>query len=245
MNLFIDAIAWIFDPSKHTGQDDLVTRLLQHLGYTFGATLIGAVIALPLGYLIGHTHRGRDLAVFVSGGLRAIPSLGLLILFAFGVGIGFRAPLLTFVILAIPPLLAGAYSGVESVDARTVDAAKAVGMNPWQVLTRVEVPLGLPLLIGGIRASLLQVVATATLAAYVNGGALGVYIFHGVATRDYIQMLGASIVVTVLALVLEGAFAIIQKLVVPRGVSATRPSDIRSRPTRTRAVVGSPIEEGK
>ncbi|MEJ3403143.1 ABC transporter permease [Rathayibacter sp. YIM 133350] len=245
MNLFLDALQWIFTPSAHSGADDLWLRIGQHLAYTFGATLIAAVIAVPLGYLIGHTGRGRDLAVFISGGLRALPSLGVLILIAFGVGIGFRAPLATFVILAIPPLLAGAYSGVQAVDPKTVDAARAMGMTPWQVLTRVEVPLGLPLLIAGVRAAILQVVATATLAAYVNGGALGAYIFLGVATRDYTQMLGASIVVTVLALVLEGLFALIQRLVVPRGVAVGRPADVRSHRTRSRAVVGSPIEEGK
>jgi len=109
----------------------------------------------------------------------------------------------------------------------------------------VEVPLGLPLLIGGVRSSVLQVVATATLAGYIGGGALGTYIFEGAATRNYGEMLGASILVTALALVLEGIFALIQKLVVPRGVVAKELKEVRTVSSRPRAAVGSPIQEGK
>ncbi|MFC6355823.1 ABC transporter permease [Luethyella okanaganae] len=245
MTLFLAAIAWIFDPAAHSGQNALPTRIAEHLGYTFGAVLIAAVIALPAGYLIGHTGRGRELAVSFTGGMRALPSLGILILFALGLGIGFKAPLLAFVILAIPPLLAGAYAGIEAIDRLTIDAARAVGMTEWQILVTVEIPLGMPLLIGGIRAGVLQVVATATLAAYVGGGALGGYIFHGISTKNYIEMLGASIVVTALALVLEGLFSVTQKAVVPHGVSAGRAKMVRVRPSRPRTAVTYPIEKGK
>ncbi|MCS5729848.1 ABC transporter permease [Herbiconiux moechotypicola] len=235
----------MLDPANQTGPNGWFARLAEQLGYTFGAVAIAAVIAIPLGYLVGHTGKGRDLAVSISGGLRALPSLGVLILFGFALGIGFKAPLLTLVVLAIPPLLAGAYSGFEAIDRRTVDAARAVGMTELQVVGKVEVPLGLPLLIGGVRSSILQVVATATLAGYIGGGALGTYIFQGAATRDYEQMLGASILVTALALVLEGIFALLQKLVVPRGVVAKEPQEVRTRSSRPRAAMGSPIREGK
>ncbi|GAA2232909.1 ABC transporter permease [Herbiconiux moechotypicola] len=245
MNLILGGIAWILDPANQTGPNGWFARLAEQLGYTFGAVAIAAVIAIPLGYLVGHTGKGRDLAVSISGGLRALPSLGVLILFGFALGIGFKAPLLTLVVLAIPPLLAGAYSGFEAIDRRTVDAARAVGMTELQVVGKVEVPLGLPLLIGGVRSSILQVVATATLAGYIGGGALGTYIFQGAATRDYEQMLGASILVTALALVLEGIFALLQKLVVPRGVVAKEPQEVRTRSSRPRAAMGSPIREGK
>lgn len=245
MNLVIGGFAWILDPANMLGPTGWIARLLEQLGYTFGAVALAAIVAVPLGYLVGHTGRGRDLAVAFSGGLRALPSLGVLILFGFGLGIGFKAPLLTLVILAIPPLLAGAYAGFEAVDRRTIDAARAVGMTELQVVGKVEVPLGLPLLIGGVRSSILQVVATATLAGYIGGGALGTFIFQGAATRNYDMMLGASILVTALALVLEGIFALLQKLVVPRGVVATGQQDIRTRSSRPRAVMGSPIREGK
>jgi osmoprotectant transport system permease protein len=245
VNLIFEGFAWIFDPANQTGPGGWFARLAEQLGYTFGAVAIAAVIAIPLGYLVGHTGRGRDIAVSLSGGLRALPSLGVLILFGFALGIGFKAPLLTLVILAIPPLLAGAYAGFEAIDRKTIDAARAVGMTELQIVGQVEVPLGLPLLIGGVRSSVLQVVATATLAGYIGGGALGTYIFEGAATRNYGEMLGASILVTALALVLEGIFALIQKLVVPRGVVAKELKEVRTVSSRPRAAVGSPIQEGK
>ncbi|MCS5733119.1 ABC transporter permease [Herbiconiux daphne] len=245
MNLVAEGIAWIFDPANYAGPQGWIVRLVEQLLYTFGATAIAAVIAVPLGYLVGHTGRGRDLAVSLSGGFRALPSLGVLILLGLGLGIGFRAPLLTFVIIAIPPILAGAYAGFESIDRKTIDAARAVGMTEWQVITQVEIPLGLPLLIGGVRSSLLQVVATATLAAYVSGGALGVFIFEAFATSNYPEALGASILVTALALALEGIFALVQKLVVPRGVVAKELKEVRPRSSRPLAVAGVPAQEGK
>jgi osmoprotectant transport system permease protein len=148
----------------------------------------------------------------VTGALRALPTLGLLTLVVLWRGIGLTPPITALVVLAIPPLLAGAYAGVESVDRRTVDAARGMGMTEWQVLTRVEVPLGLPLLLGGLRSAVLQVVATATIAAYIGLGGLGRYVIDGVAIRDYPQILAGSLVVVVLALVLDGAFALLQRL---------------------------------
>jgi osmoprotectant transport system permease protein len=245
VNLILEGIRWILDPANQTGPDGWYARLAEHLAYTFGAVAIAAVIAVPLGYLVGHTGRGRDIAVAVSGGLRALPSLGVVILLGLALGIGFKAPLLTLVVLAIPPLLAGAYSGFEAIDRRTIDAARALGMTEMQIVTKVEVPLGLPLLIGGVRSSLLQVVATATLAGYIGGGALGTYIFEGAATRNYAEMLGASILVTLLALVIEGVFALLQKLVVPRGVVAKEAKELRPRSSRPLAVAGVPAQEGK
>lgn len=239
MNLFFDAIAWIFNPELQSAPGQLPQRIAEHLGYTFGATAIAAVIAIPLGYYIGHTGRGRDIAVAFTGGMRALPSFGVLILIALGIGIGFRAPLITFVLLAIPPVLGGAYAGLQAIDRTVVDAARAVGMTPLQLLLKVEIPLGLPLLIGGLRAAVLQVVATATLAAYVAGGALGGYIFLGYSTRNYIEMLGASIVITALALLLEAVFAVTQKLVTPRGVSARGGRIVKSGGPRTRATAST------
>lgn len=239
MNLFFDAIAWIFNPELQSAPGQLGQRIGEHIAYTFGATAIAAVIAIPLGYFIGHTGKGRDLAVAFTGGMRALPSLGVLILFALWLSIGFKAPLLTFVLLALPPLLGGAYAGLQAIDRSVIDAAKAMGMTPWQVLLKVEMPLGLPLLIGGIRAAVLQVVATATLAAYVGGGALGGYIFLGLATKNYTEMLGASILITVLALTLEALFAIVQRFATPRGVSVQSGRISTARSPRTRAEASS------
>jgi osmoprotectant transport system permease protein len=120
------------------------------------------------------------------------------------------------VLLAVPSVLAGAYAGVEAIDPRTVDAARAMGMSEWQVLMRVEMPLGLPLLIGGLRSATLQVVATATLAAYVGAGGLGRFLFYGLKTQDYPQMLAASMLVVAIALIMEGVFEIAERLVARR-----------------------------
>ena len=116
--------------------------------------VIAAIIAVPLGWLIGHTGKGRDIAVAISGAARAIPSFGLLILLVLLLGVlrTTEAAIITFVLLAIPSILAGAYAGFEAIDRRVVDAARSMGMTEWQILWRVEVPLGLSLLVAGIRS---------------------------------------------------------------------------------------------
>ena len=242
MNLFAAAIGWILDPANYVGINAIPLRLGQHLVFTLVTLVIASAIAIPLGYLIGHTGRGRGLAVTTSGGLRAIPTLGLLTLVALWVGVGVVAPYVALTVLAIPPILAGAYTGFEAIERGTVDAARAVGMSELQIVAKVEVPLGLPLLIGGLRSATLQVIATATLAAYVADLGLGRYLFAGLKTRDYAEMLGGSILVILLALVLEGIFALIQRFVVPRGVAGRfdtptagtpAPSTPKTHPLRT------------
>jgi len=242
MNLLADAFAWIFSPDRLTGSAPLPQAIALHLFYTFLATAIAAVIAIPLGYFIGHTGRGRNLAIGVSGAARAIPSFGLILLLVLVVGVTQKplAATIAFVLLGIPSILAGAYTGLEAIDRRVVDAARAVGMTEWQILTKVEIPLGLPLLIGGIRAGALQIVATVVLAAYVNLGGLGFYIIQGIPLRRFDMILGSAIVIVVLALVLDGLFALVQHLVVPRGVTAGRTKELRTSSPRRRAVVESP-----
>lgn len=238
MNLVIDALAWLADPANWTGSGSIPQRLAEHLWVSLVVLVIAAAIALPVGGAVGHTGRGRELAVRLSGGLRALPTLGVLTLFGLWIGIGLGAPILALVILAIPPLLAGAYAGFESVDRRTIDAARAMGMREGQIVGKVELPLGMPIVVGGIRSATLQIIATATLAAYIADEGLGRFIFAGLKTRDYGEMLGGSILVILLALVVDGLFAIAQRLVVPAGVRATRTTELRSRPTRPRAAVG-------
>lgn len=210
MSVVSDAAAWLADGANWSGERGIPNRVVEHLGYTSLTILAAAAIAVPLGLYIGHTGRFRGLAIGITGALRALPTLGVLTVFTLLLGIGLGAPILALVILAVPPLLAGVYSGVESVDPQTVDAARAQGMTEWQILTKVEVPLGLPLVVGGFRAATLQVVATATVAAYVSLGGLGRFIFDGQAVRDYPQMVGGSVVVVVLALLLDGVFAAAQ-----------------------------------
>jgi osmoprotectant transport system permease protein len=236
MNAFLEAIAWIFSPDRLTGTLPLPTAIVQHLWLTGLSVLIAAVIAIPFGWLIGHTGRGREIAVFLSGAARALPSLGLVILLYLVIGVNFKteAAIVAFVILAIPSILAGAYAGVEAIDRDVIAAGRAMGMTEWQILWKIEVPLGLPLLIGGLRSATLQVVATVTIAAYVGIGGLGFYIIQGIQVRIFPQILGASILVVVLALALDGLFALLQRVVVPRGVAMRSPSR-RSSPVRASA----------
>ncbi len=238
MNLFLDAFAWIFSPDRLTGSLPLPVAIGQHLAFTFGSVIVAALIAIPAGWAIGHTGRGREFAVALSGAARAVPTLGLVVLLYLLVGVAYKsqAAVVAFVILAIPSILAGAYAGFEAIDRAVVSAARAVGMTPWQVLWKVEVPLGLPLLIGGIRSATLQVVATVTIATYVGLGGLGFYIIQGIQLRDTAQILGASILVVALALLLDGLFALVQRVLVPRGVRARTATPARRSGDAARAV---------
>jgi osmoprotectant transport system permease protein len=247
MNFLIEGFRWIFDPAHYGGPNGIDTRVVQHLQISGIVLLIAAVIAIPLGYFIGHTGRGRSLAVGLSGGVRALPTLGFIAILALSIGIGIEAPLIALVVLGIPSILAGAYAGFEAVDRRTIDAARAVGMTELQIVAKVEIPLGLPLLIGGLRSASLQIIATATLADYIGGGGLGHFIFLGQQANDYTQMIAGSILVVALALISEGIFSILQRLVVPAGVRAgSRQSDarragtknVRTRSSRSSAALG-------
>ena len=210
------AFAWLGDGAHWSGSTGIAVRLGQHLLATALVVVIAALIAVPVGVAIGHTRRGAGIIGAIAGAARSVPTLGLLTLFALGLGIGLRAPLLALIILAIPSLLAGAYAGVQAVDPATSDAARAVGMNEMRIVTQVELPLGAPVLIGGVRAATLQVVSTATLMAYAADWGLGRYLFTGLKTRDYGQMLGGAVLVIAVALVLELTLGFAQRRVAAR-----------------------------
>jgi osmoprotectant transport system permease protein len=239
VNLIGDTLAWI---AEHFASGELGLRIGEHLFYTVISVLIASVIAIPVGYLIGHTGKGREIAVGISGAARALPSFGLILLLIGLVGVVQRpiAAFAAFVILAIPSILAGAYSGIQAMDRTTIDAARAVGMTEWQILWKVEAPLGLHLLVSGLRAGTLQVLATVTLAAYINLGGLGYDILQGIPLRRDEQVLGAAVVVIVLALVVDALFGVATHIVdriIPAGSPQSRPRRLRPAPTRRVAVV--------
>jgi osmoprotectant transport system permease protein len=237
----VSYFGWLFDPANWTGSGGVPTRLVEHLGYVALAMIIALVIALPVGAWVGHTGRGGFLVVGSANALRALPTLGVLILLVAPFGLSIIGPLIALVVLAIPPLLAGTYAGVRNVDPAVVDAAHGMGMRGPEVLWRVELPNALPLIIGGVRSAVLQVISTATIAAYVGLGGLGRFIFDGLAQRDFPQMIGGSLLVALLAIIVDLLLAALQKLivspglqVVPRGarrlraVPATRPAAARA-----------------
>jgi len=231
MNVF----GWLLDPAHWTGPQGVPQRLVEHLGYTALTLLIAIIIAVPLGAWIGHTGRGGFLVVGLANGLRALPTLGLLVLLVGAIGIGLLGPLIALVVLAVPPILAGTYAGVRNVDGAVVDAAKGMGMRGRDVLFQVELPNSLPLMIGGIRSSLLQVLSTATIAAFVALGGLGRFIVDGLAVRDFGQMIGGSLLVALLAIVADLLLAGLQKLLVSPGLRAVPQTGRRLRAVPGRA----------
>ena len=225
--------SYLFDPAHWSGPQGVPARLVEHLGYTALTLLIALVIAVPLGAYIGHTGRGGFLVVGLANGLRALPTLGLLVLIVGALGLGLLGPITALVILAVPPILAGTYAGVRNVDAAVVDAARGMGMREREILFGVELPNALPLIIGGIRSSVLQVISTATIAAYVALGGLGRFIIDGLAVRDFPQMVAGSLLVALLAIVADLLLAGLQKLLVSPGLrAAPAPRRLRLVPTK-------------
>ena len=173
MNFLHQALSYIFTAANWGGPAGLTARIGEHLQYTVVAVLVSALIAVPIGMIIGHTGRGTFLVVTGVNALRALPTLGVLLLGVLLWGLGLIPPTVALMLLGIPPLLAGTYAGIANVDRSVVDAARSMGMTESRVLLRVEVPNALPLILGGLRTATLQIVATATVAAYASLGGLG------------------------------------------------------------------------
>ncbi|XAS66328.1 ABC transporter permease [Micrococcaceae bacterium Sec5.7] len=218
-NIFTDTFAWIADPAHWSGSSGIPVRLAEHLQYSGLVLVIAGAIAVPVGLYIGHTGRGRVVAVAVAGALRALPTLGLLVLFALLAGSGIMPPVWALVILTVPPLLAGTYAGISSVDRTVVDAARAVGMTELQILFLVEVPNGLQVMFGGIRTAILQVIATVSVVAYLPLGGLGRYLFDGLVLQDFPRMLAGSLLIAALAIAVDLILAGVQRLFVSPGLS--------------------------
>ncbi|MFH5212187.1 ABC transporter permease [Antrihabitans spumae] len=239
MNLFGDALSYIVDNWGKGAEVDVL--LLQHLWYSFLAVFAAAAIAVPLGLLIGHVRRGEAVLVGLVNAMRALPTLGLLTLLVLLMGLGLTPPILALVIVGIPPLLAGTYAGIANVDAATVDAARAMGMTEPRVLFRVELPNALPLILGGLRNATLQVIATATVAAYVNLGGLGRPIFSGLALREFDRVLAAALLVAALAAVVDGLLALVVWVSQPgTGRLRRTPRDVTAAITDLERREGSP-----
>lgn len=221
-NVFTDTVAWLASFDHWSGGSGIPARLGEHLQYTGLILLIATAIAVPVGLYVGHTGRGRVAVVALAGALRALPTLGLLTLFVLLAGIGLMPPIWALVILTVPPLLAGTYAGVASVDPNVVDAARAIGMTELQVLLRAEVPNALPVMFGGFRTAVLQVIATVSVVAYINLGGLGRYLFDGMVLSDFPQMLGGSLLIAGLAIAVELVLALFQRLFLVRGEPAAR-----------------------
>jgi osmoprotectant transport system permease protein len=212
---------YLTDSYNWSGNEGIWARIVQHLWYTFAALGLSAVIALPIGLRIGHTRRGAFLAINLGNAARALPSLGLLMIAVLLTNqIGFLPVLIALVALGIPPILASTYAGVSGVDPATIDAARGMGMTGREILTKVEIPIALPLIISGLRSATLQIVSTATIAALVSLGGLGRYVVDGLKLRDFPQMFTGALLVALLAIGLDAIFSAIARVTVSEGLKA-------------------------
>ena len=237
----VNYFAYLFDSDNWhlTGDSSIPQRLAEHVGFTLAALILGALIALPLGLLIGHTNRGAFIAIGLGNLGRSLPTFGLVLLLVIWRGVYVWPVVVALVVLAIPPILAQTYAGIRSVDRSAVDAAVGMGMRPMQVLFKAEVPMALPLIFGGLRSALLQVCATATIAAYASFGGLGRLLIDGLSRNEYDQIFAGAIMVALLAITLDYLSAAVERAVVSPGVREQ--SARRSRRTRNRSLV--PTEE--
>ena len=218
MDFLADAFAWFTTAANWWGSDGMVHRLQEHVGMSAAALATAMLIALPLGLVLGHTGRGGPLAVNLSNLGRAVPSFAIIVLMASIVGIGAKPAYIALVALAVPPMVTNTYTAIRGVDRDVREAAEGMGLTGRQVLARVEIPMGLPLMMAGIRTSAVQVVATATLAALVGWGGLGRYIIDGLATRDFQEVFAGAVLVALLSLLVEIGLSVLQRVIVPTGL---------------------------
>lgn len=220
MGFLVDLAAWFVDSANWVGQEGALLRTYEHVQYSVLSVALGAIIALPVGLFFGHTGRGGLVTINILNMGRAIPSFGLVMIAFMALGLGLVPILITLVALSIPPMVTNSYVGVRSVSREVREAAQGMGMRWWEVLTKVEIPVATPLVMAGLRTSAVQVVATATIGAYVGYGGLGRFIIDGRASQDIILITAGAILVALLSVLTEYALAKLQNVVVPRGLAA-------------------------
>jgi osmoprotectant transport system permease protein len=228
VNYFQEGYVWLNDPLNWTNPGGLFDRLQEHLLISLWAVLLGCAIGWPLGIWLGHRGKGGGAVITFANLTLAIPTLALLtILPLTPLGFGQPPVVVALAVFAVPPLLANAYTGLRQIDPETREAARGMGLSGGQLLRQVELPLSVPYLAAGLRTAAVQVVATAALAAFVNGGGLGEIISAGfgigMSNGGGGQIVAGGIVVALLALLVEGALAGVQRLVTPASLRADRP----------------------
>ncbi|QMU79675.1 ABC transporter permease [Streptacidiphilus sp. PB12-B1b] len=218
MNLLHYIDVFYTSKANWSGANGIPQRLWEHVLYTLMALGIAAAIGLPIGLATGHTGRGGNALAFVATAARALPSFGLLVLLTLLMGLGLTPVMVPLVALAVPPILVTTYEAVRAADRSLVDAARGMGMGPMRVLFQVELPVALPLILSGMRSAAVQIVSTATIAAYVSFGGLGRYIVDGLYQEDYGKVVGGASLVAGLALVTLGLFWLAARVFVSPGV---------------------------
>ncbi|MFE2067791.1 ABC transporter permease [Streptomyces sp. NPDC059467] len=218
MNVLNFIHAFFSDSSHWHGYDGIPTRVWEHIQYSLKALAYAAAIGLPIGLITGHYGRGGNTLALIATAGRALPSFGLLVLMFIWLGFGMLPVMIPLVILAVPPILVTTYEAMRSVDPSPVDAARGMGMPESRVLFQVELPVALPLILSGLRSAAIQIVSTATIAAYVSLGGLGRYIIDGLYQKNYEKVVGGATLVAAMALATLGIFWAVQRLTVSPGV---------------------------
>lgn len=236
MDFVASGIAWLFDPTHWSGADGIPTRLFEHVTISAAAVAVACAVAIPIGLRIGHTARHAFVAINLANIGRAVPSyavMAMILPISLSIspeyGLALIPTFLGMTLLAIPPILVNTYAALRGVDRDLIEAARGMGMRETQVLRRVEIPIGLPIIVGGIRTAAVQVVATATLGAVFGYGGLGRYLIDGIARRDFDRLLAGVILVAGLALVTEFGLALVQRAITSAGI---RVEPARARPYR-------------
>lgn len=219
MTLFQQAIDWLTTSANWQGPEGISARLAEHVAYSLLAMAIAAVIAIPLGLLLGHFNRGEVAILTAANSIRALPTFGLLTLLVIVSGIGLMPPIVALVVMAVPPMLVNTFEGIRTVDRTVVDAARGLGLGHRRVLFTVEAPVALPLIMLGARLAVIQVVSAATIAAYVGLGGLGRFIFDGLGRRDFPQVAGGATLAALVAILTEVAFVLAARACVSPGIS--------------------------
>jgi osmoprotectant transport system permease protein len=242
---FGEAVKFIFQERESIsggvqigGIPELSELAATHMVVSIAALVIAAVAAIPLALWLGHIGRGDFIATATSNVGRAVPSLALLAFFISFVGLGYTNVIAVLVLLAIPPLITSTYVGMRQVDRDTVDAARGQGMTGMEIVRKVELPLALPSIFGGLRTSAVNVVATATIAPLADVQTLGEPIVTP-QTYGFVGQLGAAILVAAITLLVDFIFARLQRAVTPAGLKLAEPSARRRLPLPTKRSIES------
>lgn len=240
-SILVQTLRWLTDPANWSGAASIPTRLGEHVLVSVVAVVVATLVGLPVALVLGHVGRGGALASAVANVGRAVPTLAVLVILTlsgppFGISRPVSNTIVALVLFAVPPILTNAYAGMRGVDQDIVEAARGMGLTPAQVLFRVELPLAVPLVVAGLRIASAQVIATATIAAFVAGPGLGRFITAGLGNQDTAQFVGGAVLVALLALVVEIGFQLLQRRVSP--ATGSRPvldPDLETLPVRTGA----------
>jgi osmoprotectant transport system permease protein len=233
VELLGDIWAYLADPASYQGRFGLHNLLVQHLSYSAVSMVFALAIGLPLGLWVGHRGRGEVLVVQLTNTGRAVPDFGILLIAVLLFGLGPQAVWIALTALAVPPIVINSLVGIREVDEDLRDAAYGTGMTGWQVLTRVEVPLAVPLVMTGVRTAAVQVVATASLAGAVGGGGFGRLVFDALRVgfvQGRVRMIVAAVAIALLALATEFGLAAVERGLTPRGVRRSHQPEPRLTP---------------